>query len=44
MRCDRVLNTSMTYGYIPHTLAGDGDPLDVLLLSDYQLFPDHLSS
>ena len=43
MRCDRVLNTSMSYpgnyGYIPNTLAGDGDPLDVLLLSDYQIFP-----
>jgi inorganic pyrophosphatase len=43
MRCDRILNTSMSYpgnyGYIPNTLAGDGDPLDILLISDYQIFP-----
>ena len=43
MRCDRILNTSMSYpgnyGYIPNTLSGDGDPLDILLISDYQIFP-----
>ena len=43
MRCDRILHTAMTYpgnyGYIPQTLAGDGDPLDILLVSDYQIFP-----
>ena len=43
MRCDRILNTAMNYpgnyGYIPNTLAGDGDPLDILLISDYQIFP-----
>ena len=27
------------YGYIPNTLSGDGDPLDILLISDYCLFP-----
>ena len=27
------------YGYIPETLAGDGDPLDILLISDYALHP-----
>ena len=43
MRCDRILNTSMlypgNYGYIPNTLSGDGDPLDILLLSDYSIYP-----
>lgn len=43
IRCDRILNTSMTYpgnyGYIPNTLSGDGDPLDILMLSDYQIYP-----
>lgn len=33
---DRVLGTSMrypcNYGYIPHTLCGDGDPADVLVI------------
>ena len=32
---DRFLYTSMrypgNYGFIPHTLSGDGDPLDVLI-------------
>ena len=43
IRCDRVLNTSMcypgNYGYIPNTLSGDGDPLDILLVSEYPLYP-----
>jgi inorganic pyrophosphatase len=43
IRCDRILNTSMVYpgnyGYFPNTLAGDGDPLDVLLISNYSLHP-----
>jgi len=43
LRCDRILNTSMlypgNYGYIPNTLGGDGDPLDILVLCDYQLYP-----
>ena len=43
MRVDRVLNTSMlypgNYGYIPKTLSGDGDPLDVLLVTEYALDP-----
>ena len=34
---DRFLSTAMfypcNYGYIPHTLSGDGDPVDVLVLS-----------
>jgi len=43
MRCDRILNTSMiypgNYGFVPNTLAGDGDPLDVLVVCDYALHP-----
>ena len=43
IRCDRVLNTSMlypgNYGYIPNTLAGDGDPLDILLVCEYPIYP-----
>ena len=41
MRCDRIINTSMlypgNYGYIPKTLSGDGDPVDILLLCDYPI-------
>lgn len=40
---DRILGTSMryphNYGYIPHTLCGDGDPADVLVLMNRQLLP-----
>ena len=43
MRCDRILNTSMlypgNYGYIPNTLAKDGDALDILVVCDYPLYP-----
>ena len=43
MRCDRVLHTAMSYpgnyGYFPSTLSGDGDPLDVLLICEYPLYP-----
>lgn len=43
MRCDRVLHTAMAYpgnyGYFPDTLSGDGDPLDVLIISEYPLYP-----
>ena len=43
MRCDRVLHTAMAYpgnyGYFPNTLSGDGDPLDVLIISEYPLYP-----
>ena len=42
MRCDRILNTAMlypgNYGYIPNTLAGDGDALDILLVCDYPIY------
>lgn len=37
MFVDRFLSTAMfypcNYGYVPHTLSGDGDPVDVLVLS-----------
>lgn len=40
---DRVLYTSThypaNYGFIPLTLAGDGDPLDVLVLCQVELLP-----
>lgn len=36
---DRFLHTAMfypcNYGFIPHTLSGDGDPADVLIVSQY---------
>lgn len=38
---DRFMSTAMrypcNYGYIPHTLCDDGDPVDVLVLSPYPL-------
>ena len=44
VRCDRILNTALVYpsnyGFVPNTIAGDGDPLDVLLISDYKLYPN----
>jgi inorganic pyrophosphatase len=40
---DRILSTSMrypcNYGYIPHTLSGDGDPADVLVVIPLPLIP-----
>ena len=27
------------YGYIPNTLSGDGDPIDILLVCDYAIYP-----
>ena len=40
---DRFLYTSMrypgNYGFVPHTLCGDGDPLDVLIASTRALVP-----
>lgn len=41
--CDRVLHTSCVYpynyGYIDGTLAGDGDPLDIMVVTGYALMP-----
>ncbi|MDB5797507.1 MAG: inorganic diphosphatase [Paucimonas sp.] len=40
---DRFMGTAMhypcNYGYIPHTLAADGDPVDVLVITPFPLFP-----
>jgi inorganic pyrophosphatase len=40
---DRFLYTAMNYpfnyGFVPGTLADDGDPLDVLVLSEYSVVP-----
>jgi len=40
---DRFMNTAMhypcNYGYIPHTIAGDGDPVDVLVVTPFPLQP-----
>jgi len=40
---DRFMTTSMhypcNYGYIPHTIAGDGDPVDVLVVTQFALPP-----
>ena len=40
---DRILSTPMrypcNYGYVPHTLCGDGDPADVLVILPLPLMP-----
>lgn len=40
---DRFMSTAMhypcNYGYIPHTIAGDGDPVDVLVVCQFALPP-----
>jgi inorganic pyrophosphatase len=40
---DRFLYTPMAYpgnyGFVPHTLSEDGDPIDVLICNTRQLFP-----
>lgn len=40
---DRFMGTSMryplNYGYVPHTIAGDGDPVDVLVVTPFPLQP-----
>lgn len=40
---DRFIPVSMSYpcnyGFVPHTLGGDGDPIDVLVLSSYPVIP-----
>ena len=43
----RVLHSSIfypgDYGFIPRTLCGDGDPIDVVVLSSYPLRPGNSS-
>ena len=43
MMVDRFLGTSMfypcEYGFVPHTLSEDGDPVDVLVISPFSLAP-----
>lgn len=43
MFVDRILHTAMfypgNYGFIPHTLSGDGDPVDVLVLGRSAVMP-----
>src|SRR5437763_16517954 len=40
---DRFVSTSMhypcNYGYIPQTVSGDGDPVDVLVITPFALRP-----
>lgn len=40
---DRIMHTSMrypcNYGFIPHTLADDGDPVDVILANHTPIMP-----
>ena len=40
---DRFIQVAMfypcNYDFIPHTLSGDGDPVDVLVLSNYPVIP-----
>jgi inorganic pyrophosphatase len=40
---DRFLHTAMrypgNYGFVPHTLSGDGDPIDVLIANTRALVP-----
>lgn len=40
---DRFMGTAMhypcNYGYVPHTIAGDGDPVDVLVITPFPLLP-----
>ena len=40
---DRFMSTAMhypcNYGYVPHTIAGDGDPVDVLVITPFALLP-----
>ncbi|MDQ6999070.1 MAG: inorganic diphosphatase, partial [Mariprofundus sp.] len=40
---DRFMHTAMhypcNYGFIPNTLSGDGDPADVLVVSQFPLIP-----
>ena len=43
MFVDRFMSTAMhypcNYGYVPHTLSPDGDPVDVIVVTPYPLIP-----
>jgi len=43
MVVDRIIHTAMTYpgnyGFIPHTLSGDGDPVDVIVIGRHPILP-----
>ncbi|HQR25007.1 MAG TPA: inorganic diphosphatase, partial [Steroidobacteraceae bacterium] len=43
LRVDRFLNTAMfypgNYGFIPHTMSGDGDPVDVIVVVPHAVVP-----
>ncbi len=43
---DRFMQVAMTYpcnyGFIPHTLSGDGDPADVLVMAQFPVIPGAL--
>jgi len=43
MFVDRFMSTAMhypcNYGYVPHTLSADGDPVDVMVVTPYPLIP-----
>ena len=43
MFVDRFMTTAMhypcNYGYVPHTLSKDGDPVDVMVMTSYPLIP-----
>lgn len=43
---DRFMQVSMSYpcnyGFIPHTLSEDGDPVDVLVMSQFPIIPSAL--
>src|SRR3954464_12878425 len=43
LRVDRFLHTAMfypgNYGFVPHTLAQDGDPIDVLVVAPAAVVP-----
>jgi inorganic pyrophosphatase len=45
---DRIIHTPMrypgNYGFVPHTLSDDGDPIDVLILNEIPLFPGSVIS
>lgn len=47
MKLDRILHSPMfyptDYGFLPQTLAEDGDPLDVIVLTDTPVFPGCLA-